>query len=107
MRDLIYPVAAIGVVALVTFALRAFPFLVFGNRPLPKTVRYLEKALPPAIMTALVIFCLRETSFAQAPHGIPELAASAVTVALQLIRKNMYLSIIAGTLCYMVLLRVL
>ena len=107
MNDTIYPLAVIGVIAVVTWALRAFPFLLFGNRPLPKVIRYLGRALPPAIMTVLVIYCLRDISFSQSPFGIPELAACALVVILQAVRKNMYLSIIAGTVCYMVLIRVM
>ena len=107
MNNTMYPIAAIGVIAVVTWALRAFPFLLFGNRPLPKVIRYLGKALPPAIMTVLVIYCLRDTSFSQSPFGIPELAACALVVILQVTRKNMYLSIIAGTVCYMILIRVM
>ena len=107
MNNTIYPLAVIGVIAVVTWALRAFPFLLFGNRPLPKVIRYLGKALPPAIMTVLVIYCLRDISFSQSPFGIPELAACALVVILQAVRKNMYLSIIAGIVCYMVLIRVM
>ena len=107
MNNAVYSIAVIGVVAVVTWALRAFPFLLFGNRPLPKVVRYLGKALPPAIMTVLVIYCLRDTTFSQAPYGVPEIAACALVVILQVIRRNMYLSIIAGTVCYMILIRVL
>ena len=107
MNNTIYPLAVIGVIAVVTWALRAFPFLLFGNRPLPKVIRYLGKALPPAIMTVLVIYCLRDISFSQSPFGIPELAACALVVILQAVRKNMYLSIIAGTVCYMILIRVM
>ena len=107
MNNTMYPIAVIGVIAVVTWALRAFPFLLFGNRPLPKVIRYLGKALPPAIMTVLVIYCLRDTSFSQSPFGIPELAACALVVILQAVRKNMYLSIIAGTVCYMVLIRLM
>ena len=107
MNNTIYPLAVIGGIAVVTWALRAFPFLLFGNRPLPKVIRYLGKALPPAIMTVLVIYCLRDISFSQSPFGIPELAACALVVILQAVRKNMYLSIIAGTVCYMVLIRVM
>ena len=99
--------AVIGVIAIVTWFLRAFPFLLFGSRPLPKIVQYLGKALPPAIMTVLVIYCLRNTTFSQSPYGIPELLACALVVVLQIVRKNMYLSIIAGTICYMVLMRIL
>lgn len=107
MNNTMYPIAVIGVIAVVTWALRAFPFLLFGNRPLPKVIRYLGKALPPAIMTVLVIYCLRDISFSQPPFGIPELAACALVVILQAVRKNMYLSIIAGTVCYMILIRVM
>ena len=101
----LYPITVIAVTALVTWALRAFPFLVFGNKPLPDIVHYLGKILPPAIMTVLVVYCLRETSFIQYPFGIPEIIASFLVIVLQLIRKNMYLSIIAGTVCYMILIR--
>ena len=107
MNNTIYPIAVIGVIAVVTWVLRAFPFLLFGNRPLPKVIRYLGKALPPAIMTILVIYCLRDISFGQSPFGIPELAACVLVVILQVVRKNMYLSIIAGTVCYMILIRVM
>ena len=66
---------------------------------------YLGKVLPPAIMTVLVIYCLRETSFIQYPFGIPEIIASLLVIVLQMIRRNMYLSIVAGTVCYMILIR--
>ena len=107
MADYVYPLAAIGVISIVTWFLRAFPFLFFGSRLLPKTLKYLGKVLPPAIMTVLVIYCLRNISFAASPFGIPELTAAALVVVLQAARKNMYLSIIAGTACYMALIRII
>ncbi|WP_031551507.1 branched-chain amino acid transporter permease [Oribacterium sp. FC2011] len=106
MNEVLYPLAVIAVVALVTWMLRAFPFLLFGNRPLPKVILYLGKVLPPAIMTVLVIYCLRDISFFQPPYGIPEIVACVVVAALQIIRRNMYLSIIVGTICYMIMIRV-
>ena len=107
MNNMIYPMAVIGVIAIVTWFLRAFPFLLFGSRPLPKTIQYLGKVLPPAIMTVLVLYCLRDTSFVQAPYGVPEVVACALVVVLQILRKNMYLSILSGTICYMILIRVM
>ncbi len=107
MNDTLYLAAVIAVISAVTWGLRALPFLLFGGRPLPETIKYLGKALPPAIMTVLVIYCLRDTDFGRFPHGIPELAACALVAILQIVRKNMYLSIIAGTACYMILIRVL
>ena len=107
MSQSLYPAAVIGVIAAVTWLLRAFPFILFGKRPLPRVIKYLGNVLPPAIMTVLVIYCLKDTSFLQSPHGVPELAACALVAALQIIRKNMYLSIVAGTACYMILIRVM
>lgn len=107
MSEALYPLAVIAVVALVTWGLRAFPFLLFGSRPLPKAIMYLGKVLPPAIMTVLVIYCLRDVCFTQPPFGLPEMAACAVVAVLHIARGNMYLSIIAGTICYMALIRIL
>ena len=107
MSETLYPIAAIAVVALVTWGLRAVPFILFGSRPLPKTMRYLGRVLPPAIMTILVIYCLRNTAFDCYPFGIPELASCILVALLQIVKRNMYLSIIAGTFCYMMLIRVL
>ena len=107
MPEMLYPIAAIAVVALVTWSLRAAPFALFGSRPLPETMRYLGRVLPPAIMTVLVIYCLRNISFAQFPFGLPEIIACALVAFLQIVKKNMYLSIIAGTVCYMALVRIL
>ena len=107
MNESLYPIAVIAVVSIVTYSLRAFPFVLFAGRPLPETVRYLGDVLPCSIMTILVIYCLRGTSFASYPHGIPELAACAAVFLLQTVKKNMYLSVIAGTLVYMILIRVM
>ena len=107
MPESLYPVAVIAVIAAVTYFLRALPFLLFGGCPLPKIMQYLGRTLPPAIMTVLVIYCLRDIDFTRAPFGLAEIAASALVVLLQVYRSNMYLSIVAGTVCYMVLLRVL
>ena len=106
MNNMLYPVAVIAVVAVVTWALRAVPFLIFGNRPLPKMIQYLGKTLPPAIMTILVAYCLRGIDLTQSPFGVPELAACCLVVGLQILRNNMYLSIITGTVCYMILIRI-
>ena len=107
MNDALYPIAVIGVIALVTWGLRAFPFLLFRSRPLPGSMVYLGRVLPPAIMTVLILYCLRDTSFGQYPFGIPELVSCALVVILHLVRKNMYLSIITGTVCDMILIRAL
>ena len=107
MNDSLYLFAVVAVTAVITLGLRAFPFLLFGGRPLPGWVNYLGRVLPPAIMTVLVIYCLKDTSFQSPSFGLPELAASALVVVLHSLKRNMYLSIAAGTLCYMVLSRLI
>lgn len=106
-NDALYPILMIAVAALVTWLTRAIPFLVFGKRQLPGMVVYLGEVLPPAIMVILVIYCLRNISFASPPYGLAELAACGGVCLSHKLLKNMYVSIILGTVCYMLLLRVL
>ena len=92
----------------VTIALRAFPFVMFnGNRPVPPVISYLGKVLSPAAIAMLVIYCYcstyREVTFTAGGCGVPELLASLLVVGLQLWRRNPLLSIIAGTVLYMVI----
>lgn len=94
----------------VNYMLRALPFVLFSgkNRTLPKWVEPLGRVLSPIIIAALVVY-----SFATLKLG-PEKAsalktawpylAGGVTVALQLWRKNPLVSIVAGTVLYMVLI---
>ncbi len=96
----------IAVMSAVTVLLRALPFLVFRKK-VPAFVLYLGRVLPPAIMTVLVIYCLKDTSFSTPSFGLPELIASALVVVLHSLKRNMYLSIAAGTLCCMLLSRLL
>ena len=94
------------VMALVTFALRAIPFLVFGNgKKVHPAVTYLGKVLPYAIIGMLVVYCLKSTTFLQAPYGIPELIASVLVVALHVWKRNTLLSVGVGTVCYMLLVQ--
>ena len=72
-HEILYPLAMIAVGALITFALRSAPFLLFGSRPLPDVMHYLSRYLPPAIMTVLVLYCLRNISLTRFPFGIPEI----------------------------------
>ena len=96
----------IGVMALVTAALRFLPFLIFGeNRKTPPLVAYLGQMLPFAIMGMLVVYCLKDVSFTAAPCGIPELVGCAVVTLLHIWKRNTLLSIGAGTLCYMLLVQ--
>ena len=97
-------VTLIAVMALTTAALRFLPFLVFTKRTPPYVV-YLGKVLPAALIGMLVVYCLKDVRVASAPHGLPELIAGAGVVLLQTWKRNSLLSILAGTLLYMVLIQ--
>lgn len=95
----------VAVIAAVTALLRFLPFLIFGKRKTPAFISYLGKVLPFAVMGMLVVYCLRNTTFASTPYGIPELVSVAAVVLLHLWRRNTLLSIIGGTACYMLLVQ--
>ena len=94
------------VMSVVTHLLRAFPFIVFGiTGKAPKIAVYLGKALSPAAIAMLVVYCFKSVDFTVASKILPELAASTVVVLLHLWKKNPLLSIFSGTAIYMLMLR--
>ncbi len=96
----------IGLCAAATMLTRFLPFLVFSaKRPTPKYIQYLGHALPGAIFAMLVVYCLKDVSILSGSHGLPELIAIAVTIALHLWKKQLLLSVAAGTICYMLLVQ--
>ena len=91
-----------------TFAIRLFPFLVLRNQTnLSNRMQFIASVLPQAIITILVVYCLKDISFVEAPYGIPELIAVAIVVVLQWWKENTLLSIFVPTVIYMVLLQVM
>lgn len=101
-----HSIAIISVVAICTLLTRALPFWVLGGkREVPEVVKYLGKALPPAIMAILVVYCLKGVSIFAGSRGIPELIAIGLVVVLHLWKRNTLLSIGAGTVFYMVLVQ--
>ena len=92
--------------ALVTAALRFAPFILFPpGKKTPALVLYLGRVLPYAVVGMLVVYCLRGVEFTGVSRWLPE-AVSAALVALSYIyKRNSLLSIVAGTACYMILIR--
>ena len=99
-------VAAIAVMAIITFLTRALPFLLFdrGESP-PKLVLYLGRVLPPAIIAMLIVYCLRGVSTAATDTSWGTQPPGAAVVILHLWRSNTLLSIFGGTILYMVLVQ--
>lgn len=96
----------IAMCVLGTMATRYIPFLLFPpGRQTPPYVQYLGKVLPSAVFALLVVYCLKDVSLTTGSHGIPEALALAVTVVLHVWRRQMFLSMAAGTILYMVLVQ--
>ena len=104
----LYVILAIFIAAVVTFSLRALPFLLFsGNRKMPDWLSRLGAVLPSAIMAVLIVYCLKGVKSDIIGTGIPS-AIAVLVVALSFKWKhNTFLSILSGTAVYMLLLRVL
>lgn len=92
---------AAGVAA--TMLTRFIPFMAFRpGKPTPKYILYLGKVLPASVFALLVVYCLRNTNGA-----LPQFIAVIFTVLIHIWKKNMMWSIAAGTLCYMILIRLI
>lgn len=99
--------AIILVVAITTFFTRALPFLIFKNTTtLPEKIVYLGKVLPMGIMLCLIVYCLCNTIFTTYPYGIPEVISVGVVALLHIWKRNNMISIVCGTVLYMILIQV-
>ena len=106
--DGLYLIGMLAVAGLLSFLLRAAPFLLFGrDKEPPAVVRYLGRVLAPAVIAMLVVYCfvgyVKDGCLSSPLYGGAELAAAIVTVGLHLWRRNPLLSIAAGTALYMAL----
>ncbi len=103
-----YYLGVLVAVGVVSYLLRALPFVLFGaGKKPPAVIRYLGGLLAPAVIAMLVVYCfagyLKNGCLSTPLHGGAELVAAAFTVALHLWRANPLLSIAAGTALYMLL----
>lgn len=93
------------VIAAVTFFTRSFAFIAFGGKSVPKYVKYLGYVLPTAIIGMLVVYCFKDTVVLEYPYALPELIAGAAVVLLHKWKHNLLLSMLAGTVLYMLLVQ--
>ena len=101
-----HDILMVVVIALTTMSTRFLPFLIFReNHQTPKTITYLGKVLPCAIMGMLVVYCMKDVAFLAYPYGLPELLGCAITAVLHIWKRNSLLSIGVGTVSYMLLVQ--
>ena len=99
---------AILVSAGITFGLRALPFVLFhGERKMPEWLNRLGTILPSAIMAVLIVYCLRSVRGDFVGSGILGILAVLVVAISYKWKHSTFVSIVAGTAVYMVLIRVI
>ena len=94
--------------SIVTFPLRALPFLLLsGGRKMPDWLTRLGAVLPSAIMAVLIVYCLRGAKSNLYGVGLPSAVAVLATALIYKWKHNTFLGIIVGTAVYMLMIRIL
>lgn len=94
--------------AAVTALIRFAPFVIFSKGgEVSDSVKYLGHMLPPAIISMLLVYCIRDVSFSSVGAFLPQLLSVAAVILLHIWRRNTLLSIGLGTALYMVLIRII
>jgi branched-subunit amino acid transport protein AzlD len=92
--------------ALTIFACRALPFLFFAGRKPPKALSFLEIYMPAIAMTVLVTASYASLDWLVANDAIFQLIAGLLVLCLHIWKRNALLSILGGTLFYMLSLNI-
>ena len=100
MNEIEYLLAAIMVMAISTYLTRLTPFLMFTPGKDNAKLNFVAKNTPPMVMMILVIYMLKEVDYLST-EIFYTLFALAVTVGLQILKRNALLSIVSGTIVYM------
>lgn len=97
-----YLLAGLGVMFLVTMALRAAPFVALTRLRDSQVVRYLGGTMPAGVMVVLVVYTLRDTTTAVG-SWLPAAIALALTLGVHLAWRRAAISIVVGTAAFMLL----
>lgn len=98
-------ILTIALMVLATALTRFVPFLIFRGKTTPAYIQYLSKVLPPAVFGMLVVYCLKDVQFTSGHYGLPELIGIAITALLHAWKRQMLISILGGTVAYMLLVQ--
>jgi branched-subunit amino acid transport protein AzlD len=93
------------IAAAITFATRIIPFIFFSKRKPSPLIQYAQRYIPPMTMVILVLYCVKDTPWADVRSVATVVIPILVTVVLHLWKGNALISIFSGTALYMVLIR--
>ena len=102
MDDFVYMLCVVAVGFALNFGLRAVPFVIFGSRKgaLPPWVQTFGNFVSPVIIAGLIVYSYSGLEW----KTVWPYLAGAVTVGLQIWKRNPLASIVVGTVLYMCLL---
>ena len=103
MIDSRYLIAVIVAMGLVTFGLRALPFVAAQWLEKHPIVQRLGQFLPLAIMTLLLLHSLAGSASEDPSGPWPEVLAVVIVVLLQWRKRSALLSILVGTAVYVMI----
>ncbi|NLY61448.1 MAG: branched-chain amino acid transporter AzlD [Clostridiales bacterium] len=99
-------ILVICIVAIATMITRFLPFVLFkGSKSNNSYIKYLGQVLPYATIGLLIVYCLRNVNFTSPTYGLSEALAIICIVVLHYWKENVLLSIVAGTVVYMLLVQ--
>ena len=101
MNEINYLLAAMLVMTVATYITRLTPFLLFSKGQENSLFNYISKSTPPMVMTILVIYMLKDVEYLTF-EIVYTFIALLVTAGLHIYKRNALLSIVSGTIVYMI-----
>jgi len=98
---------AIFIMSIANLITRLIPFIFFSKKEPPKLIEFIATYFPPIIMIILIFYTLTNIDFFNSPYGLKELFAIFITIFLHLKFNNYLVSIVLGTISYMIVLQIL
>ena len=106
MPDYGHAMIIILIIGAVTLTTRILPVLIFGRgEQVPGFILYLGKVVPYTAMGLLIVYCLKDVSVFRGTHALPEIISLGVVSVSYLWKRNTILSVLIGTVLYMVLVQ--
>lgn len=103
-RD-VYILSAIAVSGIITFLIRALPFILSKTGTFEEKFGFLKEKLPASIMIILAIFNVRNMITTSLNFNLDLAISIIVAIVTQKKLKNTSLTVVAATIVYMFLIR--
>lgn len=96
------------IIAAATLIIRFLPFIIIRKSIAERRyIKFLGDMMPYSMITLLVIYCLKDINLIKYPYGIPESISIAIIIVLHILKRNVLISIGAGTIIYMFLVQII